>query len=394
MARIGMSDASRGRPSRPNRHLLHWFLAYGLFGVPQAAAPIAFALIALPLTGDAKSGAAIVVAMTIAQVLAAVPVTRLGRRYSAAMYLRSLIAVRAIALLGMSGLAATHSRFELLLIAGAVAGAVNGAAYGYIRAMLNHIVPPNGLPRALGIGATINETTFVAAPVLAAVLGGVSPALSMVIIAALGMCPFFLVHAGPEQEPEAVKVAEGSVFNGPICGWMLCSAAGGAIVATIEVGAVSLALDFGYGAGMGVIFTVALCLASISGGIWVTLRNRMAQRYLVMRLTALMMVGATLVALEHSLAVTVLGCVAVGLTMAPLSTHYSLALDALAPPSRRAEVFALLRTSNSLGVIFAGAMLTVGLLSISLVVAGLVLLFAAWTTSRLGPAFNDGEDRL
>jgi hypothetical protein len=49
-----------------------WFASNALLAAPQAAAPVAFALLALPLTGDAKSGAAIVMAMTAAQVLGAV----------------------------------------------------------------------------------------------------------------------------------------------------------------------------------------------------------------------------------------------------------------------------------------------------------------------------------
>ena len=53
---------------RPEARLLRWFGSYGTFAVPQAAAPIAFSLIALPLTGSASSGAAMMLAMTIAQV--------------------------------------------------------------------------------------------------------------------------------------------------------------------------------------------------------------------------------------------------------------------------------------------------------------------------------------
>ena len=69
--------------------LLRWLLAYGTFSVPQAAGPIAFALLALPLTGNPGSGAAIVLATTIAQVIGAVPVARLGRRSNAVAFVIS-----------------------------------------------------------------------------------------------------------------------------------------------------------------------------------------------------------------------------------------------------------------------------------------------------------------
>jgi hypothetical protein len=70
----------------------------------------------------------------------------------------------------------------------------------------------------------------------------------------------------------------------------------------------------------------------------------------------------------------VIGTVLIGSVLAPLNTYYSLVLDALAPPQRRPEVFALLRTANAIGVIFASAVLTVVSLSMALiVVTGLMI---------------------
>src|SRR5699024_10208587 len=82
----GAGDAALAPPRppharRPDGPLLRWFGSYGPFAVPQAAVPIAFSLIALPLTGRAFSGAAMMLAMTIAQVVGAVPITRFGRRF-------------------------------------------------------------------------------------------------------------------------------------------------------------------------------------------------------------------------------------------------------------------------------------------------------------------------
>lgn len=370
--------------SMPPRHALYrWYFSYGLFSLPQAAAPIAFALVALPLTGDAKSGAAIVVVMTIAQVLGAVPITRIGRRYNIVTFLRVLVAVRMVALMVIAALAAMKASFELLLVAGAVAGVVNGAAYGYIRAILNFIVAPANLPKALGIGATLNEVTFVAAPVLAAVLGAVSPAMAIGLIALLGAGPLFLLPKIESRPVEQEAPAEGSLLTPAVLAWFVCCGAGAAIVAVIEVGAVSLALDFGLQAELGVIFTIALCIASITGGIWVTMRNRMAGRSMVLGLAGMMTAGAFLIAWEQSVILTSIGCVMAGLALAPLGTHYSLALDLLVPPSRRPEAFALLRTSNSLGVIFAGSLLTWGYLSVALIVAGVLLSLGAWQALRL-----------
>ncbi|TCQ13975.1 hypothetical protein [Rhizobium sp. PP-CC-3G-465] len=161
-------------------------MSNALLAAPQAAAPVAFALLALPLTGDAKSGAAIVMAMITAQVLGAVPIARLGRTYNAVSYLKLLVVIRTLAFSTITFLAALKAPFVLMIIAGSAAGFVNGAASGYMRAILNYITGPERLLKSLGIAATLNEITFVAAPVVASLLGFLSPPLAIGVVTALG----------------------------------------------------------------------------------------------------------------------------------------------------------------------------------------------------------------
>lgn len=355
--------------------LFRWFISSTTFSIPQAAGPIAFSLVALSLTGDASRGAAIVLAMTLAQVAGAIPVARLGRNWPAAMFLRLLVGIRTAALVLIATLAAGGAPFIWLVLAAAVGGSVNGAAHGYLRAVLNALTPAERLPRALGVAATLNELTFVLAPVAASGLGTVSPVFAVLALAGLGAVPILLVPQSRAAPIEGALHAEGSVLSPSILLWLLCSAAGGATVAAIEIGAVALALRFGYEPALAFLFTVPLCMASVAGGVWVSLRNRMATRKAVLIQLSIMTLGAALVALEQSLAMTVVGAVLVGSVLAPLGTYYSLILDTLAPPRRRAEVFALLRTANSSGVIFASAILTMASLSATLIgVAGLMFL--------------------
>jgi hypothetical protein len=103
-------------------------------------------------------------------------------------------------------------------------------------------------------------------------------------------------------------------------------------------------------------------------------RNRMATRKTVLAQLLVMTMGSALAAANLSVAATVVGTVLIGSVLAPLATYYSLRLDTLAPPQRRAEVFALLRTANAMGVIFTSAVLTVVSLSMALiVVTGLMI---------------------
>lgn len=378
----------------PNRwKLLRWFISSATLGVPQAAGPIAFSLVALSLTGQATGGAAMMLAMTLAQVCGAIPIARLGKSLPMATFLKLLVIVRTVALASLALLAAYEASFTWLIAAAAVAGLVNGAASGYLRAVLNHLAPAARLPRALGIAATLNEVTFVLAPVAASGLGTVSPVFAVLALAVVGAVPALLVPGtgaahiadvrgvdvrGVDVRGVDVRGVRGSILSPSILLWLMCAAGGGAAVAAIEIGAVALAMNFGYEPALAIMFTVPLCLASVAGGIWVSVRNRMATRKAVMGQFIVMTLGSALVALNLSVTTTAIGAVLIGSVLAPLATYYSLILDTLAPSQRRAEVFALLRTANATGVIFASAVMTVVSLSVALiVVTGLMIVITA-----------------
>lgn len=378
---------------RSHGALLRWFASYGTFAVPQAAAPIAFSLIALPLTGDAASGAAMMLAMTIAQVFGAVPITRLGRRFSPIPFLRVLIALRTLALVGIAVLAGIGAPFALVVAGAALAGLVNGAAYGNLRAALNHLVPAARLPRALGVAATLNEVTFVASPVLAAVLGSFSPQAAAWAMVLLGMGPMLLLPRiatatapGPEQRRSRLRLSPSILL------WLVCGGASAAAIAAIEIGAVSMAVSFGLPAAWGVLFPVAICASSILGGIWVSVHNRMPRRRTVLAWLAVTALGVAAVGFGHSVLATVIGALLVGAVLAPLATYYSLVLDHLVAAEHRAEVFAQLRTANALGIITSSALLSlvslqmtftvvITLMTAVMVVAGLVFT-AGWVAAR------------
>ena len=367
----------------PRRHgraaLIRWFIASATLNLPQAAGPVTFSLLALWLTGQTQGGAAMILAMTIAQVIGVIPITRLGARHAAVAFLRTLVALRCMALAGIALGAWYRVSFEILIALAALAGLVNGAAHGYVRAALNDLVPGTRLPRALGIASTLNEMMYVLAPVLASTLGVISPVFALGVIALLGALPALLIPNAASPRPAPGQRKPDRLLTPSIALWLLCAMAGGATVAAVEIGAVALALELDHAPAHAVLFTVPLCAASVVGGIWVSARNRRASPTLVLAQLALMTTGSLLVALQLSLAVTILGTVLIGCVIAPLSTHYSLSLDALAPEQRKAEVFALQRTANASGIILASAMLTFTPLWIALAsVTGVVALTTLW----------------
>ncbi len=356
--------------------LVCWLLSYGTFSVPQAAGPIAFALLAIPLTGDPASGAAIVLTITIAQVVGAIPVARLGRNKNVVSFLKALVSIRTLALVAVAFLAAAGAPFAFLLLAATLAGLVNGAAFGYLRSVLSYLVEPSRMPRALGIASTLSELTFVVAPIAASVLGTFSPVLALLTLSLLGMAPVVLVPGMSHARAVVPADGSGGRIDPAILLWLACTVANSAVVSSIEIGAVSLAMHYGFPPAMGFIFTVALCVASVAGGVWVSFRNRMPRRSAVLAYLVLMSIGAAIIASDISVMVTIVGAVIVGCFLAPLGTCYSLMLDELSPPHRKAEVFALSRTANSIGVILTSASLSLASLAVTQAVSATLIVTA------------------
>lgn len=371
-----IADIPHAADRIPRGALVRWLLSYATFNVPQAAGPIVFALLAIPLTGNPGSGATLVLTITIAQVVGAVPIARLGRNWNAVSFLRALVGVRLLGLGAVAMLAAAGAPFAFLLVGAALAGLVNGAAFGFLRSVLNYLVEPSRMPRALGMAATLSEFTFVAAPVAASALGTVDPVFALLMLSLLGTAPLLLVPAIPRARVPEPPDGGPNLPKPVILLWLACTMANSAVVSSIEIGAVSLAIAYGFPPAMGVIFTVALCVASVAGGGWVSIRNRMPRRSSVCVYLLSMSIGAVLIALNLSVAVTVIGAVIVGSFLAPLGTYYSLALDALSPPHRKAELFALSRTANSIGIILTSASLTLTSLAVTQALSTALILMA------------------
>ena len=178
-------------------------------------------------------------AITIAQVVGALPVARLGRNKNAVSFLKALVGTRMLALAALAILAAARAPFTFLLVAAALAGLVNGAAFGYLRSVLNYLVELSRMPRALGIAATLSEFTFVAAPVVASVLGKINPVFALLMLSAIGTVPVVLVPGIPHARALEPVDRSGSLLKPPILLWLACAMANSAVVSSIEIGAVS-----------------------------------------------------------------------------------------------------------------------------------------------------------
>ncbi len=351
-----------------------WITANLGSAIPQSMAPITFGLATLA-HGDVNGGALMMTAMTAAQVLGAVPIAAAGRRFSVSAYARVLVAFRSLAFAGLVLAIVGDVPVPVLVVLASLAGLVNGAIFGTLRAILNGMVTSAKLPRALGITATANELVFVTGPILASTIGGMSVIAAVCIMAATSALPLVVLPRIAKRTP-AAHVRPKSVQLGALV-WLFAAGSAGACVASVEVGALALALRHELAPSAAFYFTVPLCIGSVLGGIWVSIRNRRLHRRTIVAMMLLTVIGAVAVAWDAWLAAAIAGAVLIGLFLAPLGTSFSLSLDAVLHPARRAEGFALLQTSKAIGVILASSIIAFVSLEASLLTAAALTLLSA-----------------
>jgi MFS family permease len=353
-----MSTATEVSRAAPKLAFNRWIASSQLSALPQAMAPLAFSLATVTMAGGPRIGAAMVTAMTGCQVLFAVPLGRLGDRIGAGRFLRWVLAVRTVVIAALALAIVLGAGPAVVIAIAAIGGLANGAIAGALRSLLNDLVPATRLTRAIALGATMNELVFVAGPVLAAVIAAAVPVLAVAVMAASSLVAAFLVPvAGVSRRPPRAR--ERTPIQRIFLLWMAFSLAGSAAVALIEVGAVTLALRLGLPATYAVVFTVALCVSSVSGGVAVTWYGRPVKPWLVLVMLGTTVVGVLAVGLAPTVWVAVAGAVLVGICLAPLATSYSLRAEKALPVHRRAEGFSWLRTMAGLGAGCASLLIAV-----------------------------------
>lgn len=343
-------------------------------------APIAFGLATLS-QGDLNGGAMMMTTMTVAQVLGAVPIAAAGRRYSVTAYVRVLAAFRTVAFVGLVLAIAGGAPLPVLVATASLAGLVNGTIFGLLRAILNDMVTANKLPRALGIVATANELVFVSGPVLASTIGGASVVAAVGIMAVTSALPLVALPRIAHRTPPAASHIPREAIRLGTVGWLLAAASISACVASLEIGAVALALRHELAPSAAFVFTVPLCVGSVLGGVLTSIRNRRLRLRSVVAMMLLTVAGMIAVAWDAWIGCTIAGAVVIGLCLAPLGTSFSLLIDDILPGARRAEGFALLRTSKSVGVIAASSVLAFASLAASFLVAASLALISAIVVS-------------
>lgn len=362
-----------------------WLTGGQLAALPPAMAPLAFSLATVTMAGGPRIGAAMVMAMTGCQVLFAVPLGRLGDRIGAGRFLRWVLVLRTVVIAALAVAILLRVGPVAVIVIAAIGGVANGAIAGALRSQLSDLVPATRLTRSVALAATANELVFVAGPVLAALLAAALPVLAIAVMAVSSLFAAVLVPlAGAPRSPSTTP--DRTPIQRIFLLWMAFALAGSAAVALVEVGAVTLTLRLGLPPAYAIIFTVALCVSSVTGGALATWYGRTVRRWLVLVMLVASAVGVLGVGVAPAIWTAVAGAVVIGLCLAPLATFYSLCAEKALPAHRRAEGFSWLRTMAGVGV--AGTSLLIAVLPLAVAAAAigvlLVALFVAFLVLRRG----------
>jgi MFS family permease len=333
--------------------------------VPQGMLALAFVLL-MREAGHSYAEAGVVAAAHALALAATAPVLgRLVDRLGPRAVMLPLAAAFPLALVGFTAAAKAGGSLAVLAPLSALAGALLPPLGASMRALWPRLVPaPELRQAAYGLEASLQEIIFVTGPLLAALIGGASPAAAVLVAAALagiGTFGFALAPSPPAAPLEAHGPAptRAGALAAPGVRIILVVALGmGASFGIVEVAAPAFAEEHGAVRSAGGIALAALSFGSLVGGLWAGSRGtgRAASSRLAVALVGYAAAMFVPGALAGSLAVLAVLLAVAGFNIAPaFAAAYGL-LDALAPPGTATEAFAWISTAVVAGVAVGSAM--------------------------------------
>ncbi len=277
------------------------------------------------------------------------------RRGQARILLRRAVIFPAL-LVGVCVLAVLDAPLALIGACAAAAGALMPPVGSSLRALWPRMFTDGELrAAAYALEASLQEITFIAGPLLVAVLtAAASPALALGVAAAVGGIGTTLIARAepvrawrPEEERHASSIL-GALESRGVATIVSLSACLGLGFGATEVGFPAFAEGHG-GAELGSIPLSLFAAGSLVGGLVAGARVTMAPERLLRLSTAVLALGLALPLLGWSLPSMAVLAFLAGLPIAPVVMSAYGLIDAVARPGTAAEAFAWITTA-----VFAG----------------------------------------
>jgi MFS family permease len=343
--------------------------AFLALGVANTMVPVAFVLFARAATHSFATASLVLAASTAGGLLFGPArgrlVDRAGPRDAVLLLAIPDIATDVAFIAGGRG----HAGAGVLVLLAFVAGSVTAPAGSALRTVWSEtLAEPEGRQAGYAVMTMLQETTFIAGPLLAGALIAVwSPTAAVAATAVLsfvGALAFALPQAA-RREPKPVRSGRlPALAGGGIRTVIATAAAFGLTFGVLDVAFPAFARAHGSAATAGVLLST-FALGSWAGGFLYGLQRHSAaagERYPVLCLLAA--TGLAPLIATPSLPVMIVLALVSGLCFAPITTCQLAVIDEVAQPEHKAEAFSwlgtLYGTGLALGAALAGQLINLG----------------------------------
>jgi MFS family permease len=334
-------------------------LTTGFQRVSVAMAPIALVLAGHAAVGSFRIGALMASAYTFADGIASPLLGRLIDRMELRRGVSVELAVGALILVGLAGLAAARAPSLVLIVLSALAGAAPAGVMGGLRAYLQRIVPDDLRERAFALDATLLELEWMTAPAIVAITGFLgAPVLAIVLMALATFGAFGGARLLGTQQPSAPIVGARGAWRMPKARPIYFLNA----VLEYDEGTINIALAplmsavGSRPATAGFLITLLSVTSAVGGVGYAVLDGRRPGNPDQRANVALLALGLSviLIAVAPSLILLTLAIGICGIWFAPLVTMRNIVLGKLLPVSQLSEGFSTLSAAGQLGYAVSG----------------------------------------
>lgn len=362
---------------------------------------IAFMLISINHTKDHSLGGLMVTAYVIGLTVLTIPCGKLLDKLGLHMGLPILLFLSSASLAGIIIVSIFDFHSYWLMVFSAISGGSISGVPGAMRTLLGCTISKDKLSTAIALDSTIIEIVVVISPLVATVTslwwehGAIVCMIFFNLTAgflARKLTKNFLTESDLIHKKEIEKKEKYWFINRQFVFWIFVSISFGTILGSAEVGALPLAKQLNLTASSGALLISILALCSALSGIaYALINHRIHVPYPLQAciLLLLMSISIILFASSSRFLFAILAISLIGLTVAPLMTARSMAVEELIPSESKTEGFSMINTAHTIGFAFSGILIaTIPLFGVLLVSAVSGLLVLVLSPYLLKPSNN------
>ncbi|GAA3010316.1 MFS transporter [Kitasatospora albolonga] len=326
--------------------------------LPYAMLSLGIVLLVLETHGSYGTAGSVAAVSAVAQALIGPQTGRLADRHGQAAVLLPSIAVHAVSVAALIGLALGHAPAWALFLAAAPAGASVPQIGAMVRSrwVARLSDSPATLNTAFAFESVTDEFTFVVGPVLAtAIAAGVSPTATLIAEAALTVAGGLAFAAqrstAPARHPHVEGAERVSALASPGVRLLAASFLGvGTVFGALQVSITAFAESVGRADMNGIVYGIFAGGSMVAGVVYGLVNWRRSARQRMLACYALLLAGCSTLWAMPNLATLTVAALLCGLAIAPtLITGYTL-IETLVADNAKTEAFTWLTGAIGLGL--------------------------------------------